>query len=474
MRKHLPLSPARFAIQASRDRWHHARHLQVLDDELMAMFRGEFDRLLVAMPPRHGKSELCSKYLPAWFVGTHPERRVILTSYESDFAESWGRKARGLLAEYGKAFGVSLSGGSQAAHRWDLEGHAGGMVSLGVGGAITGRGADLLIVDDPVKNAEQALSRKRHENTWDWWESTALSRLEPQAHVVVMQTRWHEDDLAGRLVAHSQRDDVRRNDAEQAEGTSSSGPTWRILSFPALAEQAEPCGRKVGEALWPERWPRAELEEVREHRRPTWWSALYQQQPVPPGGLMFRRDALSILTKVPFEVRRAVRFWDKASSEGAGDYTVGVLMLACEEGFVVADVTRVQMSAGERDKLIMQKAAEDEQAYPAKIETWIEQEPGSGGKDSAQATLRKLQGYRARAERPSGNKTARADPLAAQVEAGNVWLLHGAWNQAYLEELAHFPFGRHDDQVDASSGAFNRLAAPHKVFEVWTAGKPRI
>ena len=186
-------------------------HLELIDEAVVeAIWRAsERDRdrpeiLLVTAPPRHGKSTLVSEYLPAWFLGSFPERRVILTSYEADFAASWGAKTRGLLEEHGRAlYRISVDERSRSASRWDLHRRQGGMVTAGVGGPITGRGAHLLVIDDPIKNAEQAASSTIREKQWDWWLSTARTRLEPGAVVVVVMTRWHEADLGGRLLSAS-------------------------------------------------------------------------------------------------------------------------------------------------------------------------------------------------------------------------------------------------------------------------------
>lgn len=210
------------------------------------------------MPPRHGKSELCSKYLPAWAIGTFPDWRVILTSYEAQFAAQWGRKARDILEEWGpQAFGISVSKKSSAADRWDIEGHEGGMQTAGAGGPITGKGAHLLIVDDPIKNDEDAHSPVMREKIWDWWQSTAYTRLEPDGTAIVIHTRWHRDDLIGRLLKQQDEEDV--------------GRQWDVVDFPAIDEH--------GEALWPERFSRARLQEIERAIGPYKWSCLYQQMP---------------------------------------------------------------------------------------------------------------------------------------------------------------------------------------------------
>lgn len=227
--------------------------------------RTESRLLVIEAPPRHGKSEFISRYLPAWFLCRYPDKRVILTSYEANFARSWGRKARELVEEHGPEwFGVTVSGEQHAAVDWEIAHHDGGMVTAGVGGPLTGRGAHLLIVDDPIKNAEQAISETVRENQWDWWQSTASTRLEPGGVAVVMATRWHRDDLTGRLL--------------QAEQSGEGEPVRRIR-LPAIAEEADDLGRAPGMPLWPERWPIEAIQKRKDSMDVYWWHALYQQRP---------------------------------------------------------------------------------------------------------------------------------------------------------------------------------------------------
>lgn len=221
------------------------------------------------MPPRHGKSTLASQYFPAWYSGRFPEKRIILTSYEADFAAQWGRKSRDVLEEFGPSlFGIRVRRDSSAADRWDLEGHQGGMVTAGIGGAITGRGADLLIIDDPVKDAEQALSPAYRKRAWDWYLSTAATRLEPGGSILIMQTRWNAEDLAGMI-------------GRQAKET---GELWDEVTLPAISEEGDQLGRAPGEALWPERFPLTELAKIKASYESVgklyWWLTLYQQKDV--------------------------------------------------------------------------------------------------------------------------------------------------------------------------------------------------
>lgn len=264
-------SPAALAIAASHGKWRGARHLMWLDRELLAAIddarAGHLDGLVVCMPPQHGKSELCSKYLPAWYLGTFPERRVILTGYEADFAAQWGRRARDVLHEWGPAFGVRVSSKSSAVNRWDLEGSSGGMMTAGVAGPITGKGAHLLIIDDPIKNDAEARSAFLRQKQFDWWQSTASTRLRAGGLTLLIQTRWHRDDLAGRILREAK----------------SNGERWRELKLPALAEDRDPLRRAPGEPLWPEVYSLGHLERIRDRQTNYYWRSLYQQDPIAEG-----------------------------------------------------------------------------------------------------------------------------------------------------------------------------------------------
>jgi predicted phage terminase large subunit-like protein len=421
-----------------------ARHLEMLNRKLVDVAEGRSRRLIVTMPPRHGKSSIISQYFPAWYLGRYPDRRVILTSYEADFAAGWGRKVRDVLAECGaEYFGVRVRSDSSAANRWDLEGHAGGMVTAGVGGPITGRGADIFLCDDPIKNAEEAASEAIRERNKDWWRSTAYTRLEPGGSVVVVSTRWHADDLAGWLIAGGDDND---------DGGASA---WDVLNLPALAEDDDPLGRAPGEALWPERYDRAALDEIRRSANvgEYFFAAMFQGSPVPRTGGMFSA-AWPIVKAIPVGCT-FVRYWDKAGTAGGGAFTAGVKMArAIDRSYYITHVERGQWSAGEREAAIKATAAMDGPG----VAIWVEQEPGSGGLESADNTVINLAGYAVHKDRVSGDKATRAGPLAAQVEVGNVRLVEGPWNRAFVDEAKLFPHGKYKDQVDAAAGAFNKLA----------------
>lgn len=215
--------------------------------------------LMVMMPPRHGKSETTSYYTPAWVIENNHHARVILASYEADFAASWGRKVRNLLENNKHELSVRIAGDSSAAERWHTT-EGGGMFTAGVGGPITGKGGDVLILDDPIKNAEQAYSATYRDKVWDWWGSTFLTRREPGASVIMVLTRWHDDDIAGRVLKEN-------------------GDDWDVLRFPAIAEGADELGRQAGDALWPGRYNAERLASMRRQVGNYVWGALYQQTP---------------------------------------------------------------------------------------------------------------------------------------------------------------------------------------------------
>jgi len=410
-------------------------HLRLTQEYLDKVTRGEIDRLMICEPPRHGKSEMATIRYPLWRIEREPWTRVVIGSYGQDLANKFNRTARKIAVER-----FDLSDERKAAAEWSTP-DGGGMKAVGVGAGVTGHGAHLIIIDDPVKNREEANSELRRETVWNWYNDDLYTRLEPGGAIILIMTRWHEDDLAGRILVSERASD------------------WTVLNLPALAEDNDPLGRAPGEALCPDRYDEAALDRIRRGGLNSWY-ALYQQRPQPPEGGMFKRPWFTI-GNVPPVVQLFggfCRYWDKAGTAEGGAYTAGVLMGRNKNGqFWVLDVIRGQWSAGERERIILQTAHTDQAAWGA-VQTWVEQEPGSGGKESAENTIRNLAGFRVRAERVTGDKAFRAEPYAAQAEAGNVTILRAPWTAQYLSELCAFPTGTYADQVDASSGAFNKLA----------------
>jgi predicted phage terminase large subunit-like protein len=435
------LSPAGLAAYASRGGWKLAPHLDLLNKRLLDVAAGRSNRLLVTMPPRHGKSELCSVYLPSWWLGTRPDDRVILASFESDFAASWGRRVRDVLEEHGpELFGVRLRLDSQAANRFDLDGHRGGMVTAGVGGAITGRGAHLFIIDDPIKSPEDAQSEALSRRLWSWYRGAARTRLEPGASVVLVMTRWHEDDLAGRLLADP------------------DGEDWEVLNLPAIAQEDDPLHRLPGAALWPERFSSAALEATRSALGSYLWSAMYMGTPAPLDGNVFRRswfryfesagDAYQLddETVPASQCRRFITADLAVSQKQTADYTV----------VAVWGVTP------NRDLLLLhrvRKRIAGPDQVPLLRKLYEEWKPDTIGIESVAYQISVVQAARRDGLpvvelKPDKDKVSRSLTAAARLEGGNVWWPKGApWLDEWESELLLFPNSRHDDQVDALSYA---------------------
>lgn len=275
-------SPAGMAAVASRGRWRMAPHLDLLNRRLLQFARDviarKSPRLMISMPPRHGKSELTSKHFPPWFLGHWPDCSVILCSYADAFAAEWGLKALQLFEEFGPGyFGVETNPRSRASNLWEIDGHAGGMRTAGVGSGVTGRGGDVLVIDDSIKDFEQANSEVYRRKAKDWWGSTFYTRLAPGGGILLMQTRWHEDDLPGYVLKLSEETGHDR---------------WDVLNLPALAGPHDPLGRREGEPLWPDRFDREALARIRSNMSEYWWSALYQGSPQPAEGGTFKRSWL--------------------------------------------------------------------------------------------------------------------------------------------------------------------------------------
>lgn len=405
---------------------------------------------MIFLPPRHSKSELVSRLFSAYYLLRNPSHFVGINSYAADLAFTLSNAARQNFI----TCGGQLRGDTTAKKHWETT-DGGGMWAAGVGGPITGKGAHLAIIDDPLKNAEEANSEVIRAKHKEWYASTFYTRLEPGAAVIVIQTRWHEDDLSGWLLS------------EEASETESP-EHWHIVCLPAIAEplptfpptcEVEPDDREEGEALCRERYDETALRRIRSKGERN-FEALYQQRPTAREGYFFNVSKLEIVDAAPATGTRA-RGWDKAATPGDGDYTAGVRISRVDGVFYIEDSYRGQWDTASRDRLIRQTAETDGRS----VSHVGEQEPGSGGKESAENFIRLLAGFSVKVERSTANKQERADPFSSQVNAGNVKLVKGDWNKTFIEEMRTFPYGRHDDQIDAASLAFN--AVSYKGAGVW-------
>lgn len=425
-----------------------AKHLKALAKELELVESGHVDRLMVFMPPRHWKSSTVSEKFPAWFLGRDPRRTIIHCSYSNDLAEQFSRSVRDTIQsnrDFNAVFpDCQLATDQRNAQTWALLwAHRATYRAAGVGGGITGRGADLILIDDPVADEEAVWTEDRRESLWRWYQSKLRTRLEPGGRIILIMTRWHEDDLAGRLI----------------EEMKHAGEKWKIVSFPATAEPesadgVDTLGRKYGEALWPERYNVKELVGLRSAVSERVWNSQYQQRPSTQQGNMILAD--NILEGNPPEMKAQVRGWDLASTKGKGDFTVGVLVGLGEDGnYWILDVVRKQLATNERDEMIRVTSMVDGmeetiQRFP--------QDPGAAGKSLVASITRMLSGHRLRFKPISGDKTIRADPMSSQVNQGHFRMIKAEWNSILVDELKMFPNGRHDDIVDALADAFTTLA----------------
>jgi predicted phage terminase large subunit-like protein len=413
-----------------------ARHHLLLLEALAALTAGHTRRLMVLMPPGAAKSTYASVLFPPWWFARHPAGEIIAATHTEALALHFARRVRALIAEEGARLGLALAPLERGAGDFRLL-SGGRYRAVGRGAAIVGRRADLLLIDDPLGGFEEAHSAKLRARLWEWYRNDLLSRLKPDGAVVLVTTRWHEDDLAGRLLAD---------------------PAWRVIRLPALAEASDPLGRAPGEALWPEWEDAATLARRRSEIGEQAFRALYQQDPAPQAeGGMFRITAILRLPAAPPLTGR-VRAWDLAARPaGAGDpdWTVGVRMGRSAEGrFVIDDIVRVQGDALTVERLLLETAARDGR----EVSILLPQDPGQAGKAQVSYLTRRLAGYTVIATPESGAKWVRAGPLAAQVAAGNLALAPGPFAGPFLEELALFPGGPKDDQVDAAVRAFTHLA----------------
>lgn len=445
-------TPAGLARYTSQGVWKLYPHLHLLTAKLMQVAAGEIRRLAVMMPPGHGKSYLISRYFPAWYLGTFPERRIILTSYEADTAAKWGRDVRDILHEYGQElFGVRLA--SKTASWLMLEGHEGYMVTAGVMGPITGKRAEILIIDDPVRNMADAYSETYRERTWDWYLSTASTRLTKEGSVVIVMTRWHEDDLLGRLLK-ADRDGV--------------GEGWEILRLKAIADQDESVDdmfeRKAGDALCPSMFPKSFLAPLRASKGPYIWSALYQQEPSPEAGGIFKRDWFRYYHGNPGEDRTWVEYDDEAGSKhrvewGALTRFITVDLAASTKE--VADYTVAGVFGMTREKLpklflldLVRSRIEGPDIVPMLRRLMRRWRPTVVGIEKVGFQLALIQqarreGLPVRELEPDRDKVARALAATPLFEAGRIYFRHGAlWLEDLERELLQFPTGEHDDQVD--------------------------
>lgn len=412
--------------------------------------RGDRPKLLLQSPPQHGKSKQIIDFV-AWAAGQNPEDRTIYGS----FSDRLGVRANLRLQRtydsklYQKIFpntrinadNVVTIAGRRLRNREIIEylgSEEGYFRNTTVLGSVTGEGLDFGIIDDPIKGRAEASSQTVRDKTWNWFTDDFMTRFSNKGALICIMTRWHLDDPGGRMI--------------------DTFPDLIQLRYPAIAEQDE-YFRDKGEPLFPELKSAAFLEQQKISMTLSGWESVYQQNPIIVGGGLFPIDRFELVDPPRKEdVRKSVRYWDKAGTHGDGAYTAGVLMHHMKNGkFVIEHVVRQQLSTFEREDKIL-KTAKIDSTDGWRVQVWVEQEPGSGGKESAERTIINLAGFDVHKDPVRGNKELRAEPYAAQVQAGNIGLVKGGkWHRDFLDEHEAFPEGKYKDQVDAAGGAFAKL-----------------
>lgn len=463
------------------DGWVHRDVCRRLERFSAAVAEKKSPRLMLLLPPRHGKSELASRNFPPWHLGQYPDHEIIACSYNLALAMTFSRKVKEIIADplYQNVYGTRLDPNNQSVEAWGLERARGGYVAAGIGGPITGRGAHILAIDDPIKNAEEADSADAREKIWEWYLSTAYSRLAPGGGVLIIQTWWHDDDLAGRIQSL-----MRAEDADEFVDR------FEVVKYPAIAEADEYLNNETGqieydcpspthsllrgkgEALHPDRYDLDKLLRIKaQNRGGRWWSALYQQNPVPDDGGYFERGQFRVSPALPGlkESNVFVAFDFAISEKKQNDYTVGTVGLQDSDDLLhIAD--QVRFKSGDAFFIVesilnlaskwhnpgMVLGFEDGQIYRA-IEALLKKRMRERSFYPSTMVLK-----------PITDKMARARALQGRMQQGMVSFANAPWLDALKLEMLRFPAGVHDDQVDSLAWLAQMVVgrqAPHKPRE---------
>jgi predicted phage terminase large subunit-like protein len=393
--------------------------------------------LIVSMPRRYGKTLSVGILFPTWYLGRNPDHRVMMASYGASLVEKTSRKARNIIKSprYQSIFGHALSADSASVSSWELDGHEGGMDAMGIMGGATGKGWHVLIVDDALKNREEAESETIRDKVWDELEDSFFNGADvPYAARIIFATRWHPDDPIGRLLLREPDD-------------------WVNFKLPAIAGDDDALGRVAGSALWDYKHTIEQLRELEIKIPPYSWSSLWQQEPTPGEGGFFKRAWFTVVSQPP-EIVFAARYWDLAMSDKpTADFTVGLKIgLGVDGHYYILDVVRKRVDWGELVDFMAGVMLADGPAVSQGVEKagYMTRAVGDLNADH------RLHGYSVMGYEVDRAKHIRALPVQGKFQAGKIALVRAHWNDSYVDEMCAFtPKGAvHDDQVDATSGAW--------------------
>lgn len=417
-----------------------------VENKILTVLEGKGINVMFSAPPRHGKTLFIDRVLPAWYLGHFPDNRVLLITYQDGFSRTQSRAARNIFKRFGQSvFGLEVADDTQAANQWDIKNHEGGMEAVGAGGAITGKGAHLLIIDDLIKGREQALNERILDDDWEWFNTDVMSRLEPGATVIIIMTRWTMSDLIGKILQKQQEDKENEVDTDDM-----SFADFQYFNYPALAVENDILGRRPGQALFPQRYDEKALRKIKNRNDDYWWEALYQGNPVPLKGELidvtgFKRFYEYSKPPPREEFDMVIVTTDTAIKDTElADYTVFQVWGVKAEGYYFLDTIR--------DKLTYPKLLETAKSLNRvwRPEFFIIEDKGSGS--SLIQDLRSDFSVNVWPMDPgSESKVLRMQAETPIIKAGVVILPDEAsWKDDFILECRSFPRGK-KDQVDAFS-----------------------
>lgn len=435
--------------------WKPYPHSQFLCEVLEQVEKGEIKKLIITMPPQFGKSLTVTESFPSWFIGKHPDKSVIEISYSDDYARKFGGSNLSKIRDFGKrVFDVQIDPKRSSDTHWKIAGRRGTMISAGVGGGVTGSGADGLLLDDPIKNHEEANSEVYREKLWNEWQNTFRTRVQPNGWIIVIHTRWHNDDLTGRIL------------------TSSEAKEWTVVNLPLTAVENDPLGRQPGDILWPEgkemggehdiAWVKAQKIAVGAYA----WESQYEGRPTPPGGEILKKEWWRFYKELPV-MDEVVQSWDcafkdmKTSSrvsgqvwgrQGANCYLLGESTDLMDFPKTLKEMIRMARN------------------YPKALKKYVEDK--ANGTAAVAVLKNKVPGLIL--VEPEGGKVSRAQAITGLLEAGNVYLpdpVKAPWVLDFIQECSSFPRGKYSDRVDAMSQCLVKWCAvpirdPSKEFKL--------